>query len=393
MTFLLLIVIYVAFIGLGIPDSLVGTAWPKIYAELDLPFSFESFVSVIVFTGTFLSSLLSARLTAKFGAGGITLVSTALTAVGIIGFAFSENFAFILLFSVPLGLGAGAIDSSLNNYVALHYSARQMSFLHCFYGVGVTVSPYILSLVLESEYGWRGGFKIAFAIQVFITVILLCSLPLWKRANTAEEKKEYKPDKVLKISEIVKIKGAKIFWFILISSCAIEFTCGVWGATYLVEKKGFLADAAARVITFYYVGMTVGRFISGLVAKKLRPQSVIFIGQFLVGAAILIIAFSGFEILSAAGFFLVGLGNGPLFPNMTYLTPICFGKENSPSLIGFHGALSSISIMIMPALCGFLGQIFGMEIFPIYLGALFAVMLVSLVFFGKRFYRTKEQAD
>jgi len=378
MATLLLMVIYLAFIGLGLPDSLFGAAWPAIYAEYNLPLSFGSFLTVISFLGTTISSLCSAKVINRFGTNKVTAFSTALTAVALLAMSFTESYWPMCLCALPLGLGAGSIDTALNNYVALHYSATQMSFLHCFYGVGVSVSPYILSLVLNGENGWRGGYRIAVLIQAFIAVVLFCTIPLWKKAHGKETGEEEPEVKVLSLKKIVKIPGVKVMWSLFICSCTIECTCGSWGSTFLVEHKGFAVEKAAEIITFYYVGMALGRFLSGVVATKLHSWTIIKIGQVVMGIALVLLCLPVGGILPGISLFLVGLGNGPLFPNFSYLTPENFGEELSPAIIGTQMAVSSIAIMTTPVLCSVLGQFLGMGIFPIYLMVFFVLMMVTM---------------
>lgn len=373
----LLIVIYIAFIGLGIPDSLFGTAWPAIYTEFGLPISFASFVTVIISCGTIVSSMVSAKVIGKFGTDKVSAFSTAMTAAALLGFSCSENLAAMCLLAVPLGLGAGAIDTALNNYVALHYSATHMSFLHCFYGIGVSVSPYVLSLVISGKYGWRGGYKIAFGIQLAITLILLFTLPLWNRAHGHENTSDEKEMKVLTIREIIQIPGVKLMWCLFITSCAIECTCGGWGSTFLVEYKHVLPEHAAKIVMYYYIGMALGRFLSGILAARLNSWQIITIGQCILGAALISLLLPLPAFFSAASLFMVGLGNGPLFPNFNYLTPQNFGEEVSQSVIGTQMAASYAGIMAAPAVCGILGQNISMGIFPVYLFVFYCIMLIT----------------
>ncbi len=387
MATILLIVIYLAFIGLGLPDSLFGAAWPAIYAEYKLPLSFGSFLTVLSFLGTTISSLSSAKVINLFGTNKVTAFSTALTAVALWVMSFTGSYLPMCLCALPLGLGAGAIDTALNNYVALHYSATQMSFLHCFYGVGISVSPYILSLVLNGESGWRGGYRIAVGIQVFIAVVLFVTLPLWHKAHGKETGEEEREVKELSLKEIARIPGVKVMWSLFICSCTIECTCGSWGSTFLVEHKGLAVEKAAEVITFYYVGMALGRFLSGVVATKLHSWTIVKIGQVVMGVALVLLCLPIGGILPGIALFMVGLGNGPLFPNFSYLTPENFGEELSPAIIGTQMAVSSIAIMIMPVLCSVLGQFLGMGIFPIYLLVFFVLMMAAMwragVVFGR----------
>ena len=375
MATLLLTVIYIAFIGLGIPDSLFGTAWPAIYTEFQLPISFASFVSVTICCGTIVSSMSSAKLIRRFGTNRVSAFSTALTAAALLGFSFSGNLLMMCLCAIPLGLGAGAIDTALNNYVALHYSATHMSFLHCFFGVGVSVSPFVLSLVISGGSGWRGGYRIAFGIQLAITALLAVTLPVWKKVHGQPESGEGREGRDLSLRDIARIPGVKLMWCLFITSCAIECTCGNWASTFLVEYKHTAAEHAARIVMFYYAGMTLGRFLSGLLAARLDSWRIIAIGQAVLGAALVILLIPGAPAAAAAGLFLVGLGHGPMCPTFNYLTPQSFGEEASQAVMGTQMAASYAGIMAAPAVCGLLGQSAGMGIFPFYLLVFYLVML------------------
>ena len=371
----LLIIIYIAFIGLGIPDSLFGTAWPAIYSEFELPISFGSFVTIIISCGTVLSSVISSKIISRLGTNKVSAYSTLLTALALLGFSFAPNLWIMCFWAIILGVGAGAIDVALNNYVAIHYSATHMSFLHCFYGVGVSASPYILSLVIAGNFGWRGGYRIAFAIQLIITLLLFLSLPLWRKAHGGENESEENTHKDLSFGSVLKIPGVKMMCSLFIASCAIECTCGGWGSTFLVEYKHLPAEKAAQIIMIYYIGMTIGRFLSGVLAAKLHSWKIIKLGQIVLGLALLLLILPGGIYLCALGMFLIGLGNGPMFPNFNYLTPENFGSDISQSVIGIQMASAYIGIMVAPAVCGLLGQVFGMVIFPFYLIVFYAIMI------------------
>lgn len=379
---LLLIIIYIAFIGLGIPDSLFGTAWPAIYTEFQVPISYASIVTVITCIGTTVSSMLSARLIKRFGTNVVSAFSTALTAIGLCGFLFSGNMLMLCLCAIPLGIGAGAIDTALNNYVALHYSATHMSFLHCFYGVGVSVSPFILSMVITGKYGWRGGYGIALVIQAGIVAILFLSLPVWKKVHGEQmqgSSGQPREMKALSLKETLRIPGVRLMCCMFITSCTIECTCGGWGSTFLVEYKHLSADRAAGIITFYYIGMTLGRFLSGVLASRLDSWKIIRIGQIILGAALFVLLLPLSGNVSAVGFFMVGLGNGPLFPNFNYLTPQNFGAAVSQSVMGTQMASAYVGVMAAPVVCGLLGQIFGMGIFPVYLLVFYVILIGATI--------------
>ncbi len=374
-TFLLLI-IYIAFIGLGIPDSLFGTAWPAVYSEFGIPISFAGFVTVIISCGTVVSSMLSATIINRFGTGKVSAFSTALTAAALVGFSFSGNLWFFCLFAIPLGLGAGAIDTALNNYVAVNYSATHMSFLHCFYGIGVSASPYIMSLVIGGRFGWRGGYRAAFIIQLCIALLLFFTLPVWKKVKPQKDEGQ-QGAKTLTLKETIKIPGVRIMCCLFIATCAIECTCGGWGSTFLVEYKHIAAGQAAQIVMFYYIGMAAGRFLSGVLAAWLNNWQIIKIGQGVLGVALILLMLPLSPAVSAAGLFLVGLGNGPLFPNFNYLTPQNFGEDVSQSVMGTQMAAAYVGIMLAPAACGILGPLISMGIFPVYLFIYYLIMTAA----------------
>ncbi len=378
MATLILIIIFIDFIGLGIPDSLFGPAWPAIYEEMGLPVSVGSVVSLINTGGTVISSLMSAYLIKSFGTARVTAFSTVVTAVALLGFSFSGNFLFLCLFSLPLGLGGGAIDSALNNYVALHYKATHMNFLHCFYGVGVTLSPFFMSLALAENNDWRGGYRMAFLVQTVIAAVTVLSIPLWKK--TAEKEGNAAEEAQVAVSPLylAKMRKVRMSWLMFICSCAIECAAGIWGSTFLVESKGVSPESAAEIIMFYYMGIAVGRFLSGVLASRLSAWKIIYIGVGVLCAAIslLFLPLPAFGI--AAALFLVGLGNGPIFPNLTHLTPETVGKELSGSAIGSQMAAAYVGIMVFPPVFGVLAQNVTPDIFPYYLAIFFVIMLAAM---------------
>ena len=313
MTTLLVIIIFATYVGLGIPDSLFGTAWPAIYTEFDLPISYSNFVTGLMYVGTIVSSLLSARLTKKLGTPLVVALSTALTAIAILGFSYSKNILMLCLFSIPLGLGAGGIDNVLNTYVALNYKATHVNFLHCSYGVGVTLSPFLMSLALKNSNNWQGGYRTMFFFQLALTIMCFLSIPIWKKVK--EQKAEQEETKVVSISHLLKIPIARCSLVIYFGSCAIESVCLAWGSTFLVNSKGLTPDKAAQMITFYFIGMTLGRFLSGVLANRISPKKIIVIGESITLIAI-ILTFAGKQSIAGLGLFLIGLGNGPIFPNM-----------------------------------------------------------------------------
>lgn len=373
MATILLIIIYVCYIGLGVPDSLLGTAWPAIYEELGLPVSYVSIVSMLISGGTVISSLLSAQLVARLGTAKITAISTSLTAVALFGFSCSHNLLWLCLCAIPLGIGAGSIDTALNNYVALHYNAMQMSFLHCFYGIGVSLSPYLMSLALSENMNWRKGYRTVFFIQMSIAVLSIISLPLWKKIQTTKMDDE-RTVRVLSLAEMLKNRRICASCWVFVGISALESTCLIWGSTFLVEAKGLSADTAAKMITFYFVGMAIGRFLSGLLTVRYSSWQIICAGQAAILLAVLFLLYPSGYITAVVGLFLIGLGNGPIFPNMTYLTPQLFGEEVSQSIIGIQMAFSYLSIMLTPVFFGVLAQNLGTWCFVPFLCVMFLMM-------------------
>lgn len=387
MSTILLLLIYMAFIGLGVPDSLFGVAWPAIYAEYGFPFSFGSVVTAIIYAGTMVSSLFSAKLIRKFGTYWITAFSTALTAFALLGFSFSGHFLYLCLCAIPLGLGAGCIDTALNNYVALHYSSRHLNFLHCFYGIGITLSPYVFSVVLAGEGGWRGGCQIAFAVQLLLALIVFFSFPVWRKTFQKDPEEREEQIHVMGFREVLTTPLVRPIWLILLGLSAVESICNTFGATYLVEEKGLVPELAATIVMFYYVGLACGRFLAGLAASRLHSWKLIFISQSVLGVALLVLLFASHRYVAAAGFFFIGLGNGPLFPNMAYLIPELFGPRLTPSIMGTLMAVGSLSMMLFPLVCGFLGQALGMWVFTAIMLLFYVFMLLAAVRIGRAMRR------
>lgn len=377
MATLLLIVIFIDFIGLGIPDSLFGAAWPAINSDFGLPISAANAVTVTMTVCSIISSLMSAKLTEKFSTSKIAAVSTALTAVGLLGFSISKNIYMMFFFTLFLGFGAGAIDAALNNYVAVHYRASHMNFLHCFYGIGVTLSPYLMSLALKNR-SWQSGYRLAFIIQLVISIIAFASLPLWQKNGRLSESSDEKSEKS-SFAELVKLPGIKSTWLVFFGSCALEYVSGTWSSSFLVNSRGITVDRAALFVTVYYGGIALGRFLSGIFSSKLKPQQIISIGTILIIPAIVLVSQPFIPNLIAVGMFLIGLGNGPLYPNMVHLTPIRFGAQRSQAVMGSQMAAAYIGILSMPTLTGFLAQKFSIDIFPYCLAVLYGIMLISLI--------------
>lgn len=378
----LLVVIYIAFIGLGVPDSLIGSAWPAVHTELNIPVEAVSLITFIISGCTVLSSMFSAKILNKIGTAKVTAFSTAMTAIALLGFSFAKSFFVMIPLAVILGLGAGAIDSGLNNYVALHFKASHMNFLHCFYGVGVSLSPYLMSVAL-SNAGWRGGYRYAFYVQAVITILLIVSIPLWKKSST-DGQTEGENGTDLSLLQMAKMPEVRQVWVVMLATNAIEYACGVWGSTYLVEEKGFTPEYGALSLTVYYVGMSIGRFVSGLLSNKISTWKRIGIGSVILAPAILIMLLPLHGAVTVIGLFLVGLGNGSIYPNMIHLTPHNFGKEVSQSVMGSQIAFAYIGVMLAPPAVSLISGIFGIKIYPVLLAVLYVIMIVAIRCFVNR---------
>ena len=391
MATILLVFIYIFYIGLGVPDSLLGAAWPAIYSELSVPVSYASFISSIISCGTVFSSLFSTRVIAKLGTPRVTVLSTSLTAIALLGFSCSHNFLWLCICGIPLGIGAGSIDTALNNYVALHYTSMQINFLHCFFGVGVTISPYLMSLALSDNMNWRGGYRTVFFIQLTIAALSVISLPIWKKVKQALPQEE--PIRVLSLSQMLRRRKIWASCGVFLGISSLESTCLIWGSTYLSESVGMSADVAAALITFYFIGMTVGRLLSGLLTIKYSDWQIIFSGQAVIFVAIILLLMQTNAIITALGLFLIGLGNGPVFPNITHLTPGLYSKETSQSIIGIEMAFSNLSIMLTPILFGVVTTYTGVAIFPKFLLIMFLIMIGCTITLkvGDAKSRTKRQ--
>ncbi len=380
--YFLLIVIYIAFVGLGVPDSLIGSAWPAIHTEMDIPVEAVSILTFLISGCTVLSSMFSSRILNKFGTSKVTAFSTAMTAAALFGYSVAPSFWFMIPLAVVLGLGAGAIDSGLNNYVALNFKANHMNFLHCFYGVGVSLSPYLMSQAL-SNVGWRSGYRYAFYVQSVIALLLIVSLPLWKKTSSADQTEEEKSVN-LSLLQMAKKREVREVWIIMLATNAIEYACGVWGSTYLVTEKGFKAEHGALALTIYYAGMSIGRFVSGLLADKISTWKRIGIGAAVLAPAIIIMLLPLPGAAAVAGLFFIGLGNGSIYPNMIHLTPHNFGKEVSQSIMGSQIAFAYIGVMLAPPVVSLISGLFGIGAYPVLLAVLYVIMVITLKCFINR---------
>ncbi len=376
---LLLIIIYLAFISLGLPDSLLGSAWPTMYQEFSVPVSYAGGISMIIAVGTIVSSLQSDRLTKKLGTGKVTAVSVLMTAVALFGFSISHSYAALCLWAIPYGLGAGSVDASLNNYVALHYASRHMSWLHCMWGVGASLGPYIMGYVLSGGQGWNMGYRYIAILQIVLTAILIFSLPLWKKPGTddtgrTDGEKKAKP---LSLREIISIPGAKEIVITFFCYCALEQTTGLWASSYLMLRRGLSAETAAGFASMFFIGITAGRAFSGFLTMKLNDTQMIRLGEGLVlfGIALLFLPFGG-STAALLGLIIIGLGCAPVYPSIIHSTPEHFGADKSQAMIGVQMAFAYMGTCLMPPVFGFIANHIGIFLFPVYLLAILVLMAV-----------------
>ena len=364
---LLIVIIYLAFISLGLPDGLLGAAWPSVYPELGVPVSYAGAVSMTVALGTIVSSLLSDRLTWRFGAGRVTAFSVAMTACALFGFSISREYWMLILWAIPYGLGAGGVDASLNNYVALHYSSRHMSWLHCMWGVGASVGPYIMGWVLSGGAHWSGGYRIVGILQVILTTVLFLTLGLWKDRRAEAENAQPVP-----LKEVFAIPGAKEILVTFFCYCGLEQTACLWASSYLTLSRGVERSTAAFFASLFFLGMTIGRGVNGFLTVKFDDKTLIRMGAAVIGLGIGAMLLPGKVAL--AGLLLVGLGCAPVYPCIIHSTPANFGPQRSQALIGVQMASAYVGTLLMPPLFGLIANHIGAWTMPLYLLAILVLM-------------------
>lgn len=374
MIHILLVIIYLSFISLGLPDSLLGSAWPVMHMEFSVPISYAGAVSMMIAAGTIISSLLSDRLTRKLGTGRVTAISVGMTAAALFGFSISGTYWMTLLWAIPYGLGAGSVDAALNNYVALHYASRHMSWLHCFWGVGASVGPVIMGAAITGGRGWDGGYRIISILQIILTAILVFSLPLWK--GRGEEKKENEAAP-LSLRQIIGIPGAKSVMVCFFCYCALEQTTGLWASTFLVLRWNVSAEQAATLAGLFFIGITTGRAISGFATFKFNDSQMVRIGQGIMLAGIIIMLLPISKTLAMIGIVAVGVGCAPVYPSLIHSTPDHFGADKSQAIIGLQMASAYLGTCLMPPLFGVLANALSIGLMPFYLLALLALMIVT----------------
>ena len=372
---LLLAVIYLAFISLGLPDSLLGSAWPLMRLELGAPLSYAGVISTVISVGTIISSLLSDRLTRRFGAGRVTAVSVALTAAALFGFSLSPSVWVLCLWAIPYGLGAGAIDAALNNYVALHYSSRHMSWLHCFWGVGASLSPVIMRTALSLTGRWQLGYRSVSLIQIVLTALLFLSLPLWKVGDAASPEPD-NPRRPIGLRGALRIPGVPAILLAFFAYCGAESTAGLWASSYLAGARGVDARTAAGFASLFYLGITFGRFLNGFIADRMGDRRSIRLGAAVMAlGALLILLPIPSQLPALAGLLIFGLGCAPVYPSVIHSTPAHFGAENSQAVIGIQMAGAYVGTTCVPPLFGVLANSLSLQLYPYVLLVMTALLL------------------
>ena len=374
MVHLLLAIIYMAFISLGLPDGLLGAAWPSMVPELGTPVSFAGVIFIIISVGTVVSSLLSQRLNLRFGPGRVTAFSVAMTAAALFGFASCRMAWQLCLWAVPYGLGAGSVDACLNNYVALHYASRHMSWLHCMWGIGASVGPYIMGAVLSAGRHWSAGYRSIGVLQLALTALLLLSLPLWKKGEEQGEGEKAKP---LRLKEILAIPGAKPLLLAFFCYCALEQTMGLWAGSYLALYRGFTPERAAGFTGLFFLGITLGRALNGFLTIRFSDSFLTRTGFVIIALGIAAVLLPLGDALALAGLVLVGLGCAPVYPCIIHATPERFGAGRSQAVIGILMAGAYLGNCLMPPLFGLIANHISIGLLPPYLLLLLAVMALS----------------
>ncbi len=378
MVHLLSAVIYLAFISLGLPDSLLGSAWPSMHLEFGVPVSYAGVIYMIIALGTVVSSLQSDRLTRRLGAGMVTALSVLLTALALLGFSLSKSFPALCLMAIPYGLGAGSVDAALNNYVALNYASRHMSWLHCMWGVGTSVGPYVMEYALTGGQGWNAGYRYIAILQFALTLVIFVSLPLWKKraAQTRTEDAAVDVGRALPLREIVRIPGAKDVMVAFFCYCAVEATTMLWASSYLALGRGVSTEAAAGYASLFFIGITVGRALNGFLTMRFSDAQMIRAGQALVALGALLLLLPLGTGAALAGLVVIGLGCAPIYPCIIHSTPERFGADRSQALIGVQMASAYVGNCLMPPLFGLIANHISIGLFPIFLLVALAMMVL-----------------
>lgn len=379
---LLLALIYVSFISLGLPDSLLGSAWPQMQESLGVSLSLGGVISFLITASTILSSLMSHRVIQRFGTGGVTMCSVAMTAFALLGFSLSDSFLVLCLWAIPYGLGAGSVDAALNNFVALHCKAKHMSWLHCFWGIGATGGPYIMGLCLSRGMGWQAGYRTISFLQMALTLILLLSLPLWKKQELPLSGGETVRPQTPQWRKLLKRPGVKAALTAFFFYSALELTTGLWGSSYMVAVRGISPETAAKWISLFYLGITAGRFFSGILTLRFSDDTMVRLGEGTAIVGIILLLLPLHNLFLCVGLILTGLGCAPIYPSLLHATPQRFGKSLSQSLMGTQMAISYLGSTTMPPVSGFLSEKISMGLYPVLL-LVFALSMTILTEKGR----------
>lgn len=379
---LLLALIYVSFISLGLPDSLLGSAWPQMQESLGVSLSLGGVISFLITASTILSSLMSHRVIQRFGTGGVTMCSVAMTALALLGFSLSDSFLVLCLWAIPYGLGAGSVDAALNNFVALHCKAKHMSWLHCFWGIGATGGPYIMGLCLSRGMGWQAGYRTISFLQMALTLILLLSLPLWKKQEQPLSGGETVRPQTPQWGKLLKRPGVKAALTAFFFYSALELTTGLWGSSYMVAVRGISPETAAKWISLFYLGITAGRFFSGFLTLRFSDDAMVRLGEGTAIVGIILLLLPLHNLFLCVGLILTGLGCAPIYPSLLHATPQRFGKSLSQSLMGTQMAISYLGSTTMPPVSGFLSEKISMGLYPVLL-LVFALSMTILTEKGR----------
>jgi fucose permease len=379
---LLLIIIYLAFISLGLPDSILGTTWPVMRGEMGLPLDAAGFVSIVITVGSVISGLLSGKINKFLGTGKVVFFSCFMTGAALLSISFIPKFYWLVILAVPLGFGAGSVDASLNNYVALHFKAHHMNWLHSFWGLGATIGPIIVSGFLSAEGGWRTSYRVISFIQLTLAIILFITLPLWKKVNHSK-KEQFNTDNTLKSrnqnkKHVLMINGVIYAMGVFLFYCGVEMSVGLWGSSYLIQIKLLKPETAAFFVALYYLGITMGRVISGFFSFKLTNKQLIKIGVIISILAMLLMFIplgKGFIIIPMV---LLGLGLSPIFPAMVHETPVHFGEQNSQTIIGYQMSAAYFGSSIIPPAVGFILNHTSLRLFPFCI--LFSMLVVIICY-------------
>ena len=379
---LLLALIYVSFISLGLPDSLLGSAWPQMQESLGVSLSLGGVISFLITASTILSSLMSHRVIQRFGTGGVTMCSVAMTALALLGFSLSDSFLVLCLWAIPYGLGAGSVDAALNNFVALHCKAKHMSWLHCMWGIGATGGPYIMGLCLSRGMGWQAGYRTISFLQMALTLILLLSLPLWKKQELPLSGGETVRPQTPQWRKLLKRPGVKAALTAFFFYSALELTTGLWGSSYMVAVRGISPETAAKWISLFYLGITAGRFFSGILTLRFSDDTMVRLGEGTAIVGIILLLLPLHNLFLCVGLILTGLGCAPIYPSLLHATPQRFGKSLSQSLMGTQMAISYLGSTTMPPVSGFLSEKISMGLYPVLL-LVFALCMTILTEKGR----------